>query len=151
MSIASRSVFSAAAMVAVLAACSTPTATNGAIELSVQSDKNVYHLTTDEAAEPILINRGSVAVYLPMNEYVAVQRLENGMWSEPRPWFAVDGIGISFAVGVGDTLWSLPMDFRYVGNTPGVYRFIFDVARDSTGREPVTESLRVSPSFELRP
>ena len=105
--------------VAAIAACSdrSPTGSTGTLELTVLSDRSVYSLATDSGAEPILVNRGSVRVYLPMNEYVFVQRFEAGAWSEPRPWFVVDGIGISFSLEPGDTLRSWPMDFRYVDRT----------------------------------
>jgi hypothetical protein len=86
-----------------------------------------------------------------MNEYVAVQRSQDGLWGAPRPWFAVDGIGISLAIRPGDTLKPLAMDFGYVGRTPGRYRFIFEVAFDSLGRNRVTEAERVSPPFQLEP
>jgi hypothetical protein len=43
------------------------------------------------------------------------------------------------------------MNFGYVASTPGVYRFIFEVASDPNGRQLLSEALRVSPSFELRP
>lgn len=141
------------ALLAAIAACSdrSPTSSTGWIELTVSSNRSVYSLATDSAAEPILINRGSVRIYLPMNEYVAVQRFEAGAWSESRPWFAVDGIGVSFALEAGDTLRSWPMDFGYVDNAPGVYRFIFEIAKDPNGREILSESQRVSPPFELTP
>jgi hypothetical protein len=149
MTLTSRTVSIAAASLAVIAACSDSTGSTGAIELTVLSDHSAYSLATDSAAEPILINRGSVRVYLPMNEYVAVQRFEAGAWSEPRPWFAVDGVGISFPLEPGDTLRSLGMTFGYVASTPGVYRFIFEIAKDPNGRQKLSESLRVSPPFEL--
>jgi len=141
-----------AALLAAIAACSDPTGSpgsTGTIELTVLSDHPAYSLATDRAAEPILINRGSVRVYLPMNEYVAVQRFEAGAWSEPRPWFAVDGIGVSFSLEPGDTLRSLPMNFAYVARTPGVYRFIFDIAQDPKGWQILSEAQRISPPFEL--
>ena len=138
-------------LVAAIAACSdrSPTASAGTLELTVSSDRSVYSLATDSGAEPILVNRGSVRVYLPMNEYVFVQRFEAGAWSEPRPWFAIDGMGISFALEPGDTLRSLAMNFGYVASTPGVYRFIFEIAKDPKGRELLSESQRISPPFEL--
>ena len=132
-----------------IAACTAPTGSTGTIELTVVTDRATYSLATDSAAEPFLINSGSAPVYLPMNEYVAVQRFEAGAWSEPRPWFAVDGIGISFPLEPGDTLRSLSMDFRYVDRTPGVYRFIFEIAKDPKGREILSEAQRISPPFEL--
>ena len=133
-----------------IAACSDTTNPNGSIDLSVMTDKAVYSLASDQAAEPILINRGSMRVYLPMNEYVAVQRFEGGAWSAPQPWFAVDGASISFPLEPADTLRAWPMSFGYVGNTPGVYRFIFEIAKDPNGRQILSESLRVSSPFELR-
>ena len=139
----------AAALLAVAAACTDPASSTGTIELTVVTDQSTYSLETDSTAEPFLINSGSVRVYLPMNEYVAVQRFEAGAWSEPRPWFAVDGIGISFSLEPGDTLRSGPMDFRYVDRTPGVYRFIFEIAKDPNSREFLSESQRISPPFEL--
>jgi hypothetical protein len=143
--------YPSAALLALAVACADPAGSTGAIELTVLTDRATYSLATDSAAEPILINRGSVRVYLPMNEYVAVQRFEAGAWSEPHPWFAVDGSTISFSLEPGDTLRSWPMTFDYVANAPGVYRFIFEIAKDPNGREIVNESLRVSTPFELTP
>jgi hypothetical protein len=131
--------------------CNSPTATTGSVSLLVQTDKSAYRLAADTAAEPMLINRGSARVYAPMNEYVAVQQFQNGLWGAKKPWFAVDGVGISFAILPGDTLRALAMDFAYVGDTPGVYRFVFEIARDSLGHELVAEDQRVSPPFELQP
>jgi len=59
-----------------IAACSDTTSPNGSIDLSVMTDKAVYSLGSDQTAEPSLINRGSMRVYMPMNEYGAVQRVE---------------------------------------------------------------------------
>jgi len=137
------------ASLAAIAACTAPTGSTGTIELTVVTDRATYSLATDRAAEPFLINSGSVRVYLPMNEYVAVQRFEAGAWSETRPWFAVDGIGISFPLEPGDTLRSWSMDFRYVDRIPGVYRFIFEIATDPSGRGRLSEAQRISPPFEL--
>jgi hypothetical protein len=150
MTIRSLVVLAPVSVLAVIAACSEATGPTGAIELSVMTDKAVYSLASDQAAEPILINSGAVRVYLPMNEYVAVQRFEAGAWSEPRPWFSVDGVGVSFPLEPADTLRSLPMTFDYVAQTPGVYRFIFEIAKDPNGHQLVSESLRVSPPFELK-
>lgn len=138
-------------LLAATGACSERSATGSTdrLELTVLSNRSVYSLATDSAAEPILMNRGSVPVYLPMNEYVAVQRFEAGAWSAPTPWFAVDGNAVSFSLEPGATLRSWPMDFGYVDNTPGVYRFIFEIAKDPNGREILSESQRVSPPFEL--
>jgi hypothetical protein len=137
------------ASLAAIAACTAPTGSTGNIDLTVLTDHSTYSLASDQGAEPILINNGSAPVYLPMNVYVTVQRFEAGAWSEPRAWFAVDGIGISFSLEPGDTLRSGPMDFRYVDRTPGVYRFIFEIATDPSGRGRLSEAQRISPPFEL--
>lgn len=132
-------------------ACGEPEpAAPAGIELSVTTDKPVYSLSADQTAQPILVNRGVREVYLPMNEYVAVQRFEAGAWSEPQPWFAVDGVGISFPLAAGDTLRAYPMSFAYVGRQVGVYRFIFEVAADPNGRTILDESVRVSAPFEVQ-
>ena len=139
----------AAALLAMAAACTDPASSTGTVDLTVLTDHPTYSLASDQGAEPILINNGSVPVYLPMNVYVTVQRFDAGAWSEPRAWFTVDGIGISFSVEPGDTLRSGPMDFRYVDSTPGVYRFIFEIATDPSGRGRLSEAQRISPPFEL--
>ena len=137
---------------AVLAlSCNNPTGGSGSVTLVVQTDKSTYSLTLDTAAQTLLINRGSVRVYAPMNEYVAVQRFQDGVWGAAQPWFTVDGAGISFPIMPGDTLRALPMDFAYVGDAPGHYRFVFEIARDSLGHQILAEDQRVSPSFELQP
>jgi hypothetical protein len=135
----------------VVLSCTSPTGEDGSVRLLVQTDKTTYSLATDTAAEPRLINQGSVLVYAPMNEYVAVQHFESGRWGTPKPWFSVDGAGISFPIMPGDTLHALPMDFAYVANAPGLYRFVFEIARDSLGHQLVSEDLRVSPPFDLQP
>jgi hypothetical protein len=87
-----------------------------------------------------------------MNEYVYVERLVDGRWQDRRPWFAVDGLGISFPVPAGDSLVAaIPMGFGYVDRQPGFYRFLFEVAFDSLGRRLVPGAERASPPFELRP
>jgi hypothetical protein len=132
-------------------ACGTGPDETPVVQLLVRTDKAVYSVAADGAARTTLVNQGSRSIYAPMNEYVYVQRLLNGWWGEPQPWFVVDGLGLSFPVVPGDSLVALPMDFAYVGNRPGIYRFIFEVAFDSKGRRLVPEPLRVSPPFELRP
>ena len=136
---------------AVALSCTSPTAPTGSVSLSVQTDKSSYSLASDTVAESWLINRGTTRVYAPMNEYVAVQQFLNGQWGAKKPWFSVDGAGISFPIMPGDTLRAWPMDFAYVGDAPGVYRFVFEIARDSLGHELVAEDQRVSPPFELQP
>jgi hypothetical protein len=121
------------------------------VSLRVETDKTAYRLATDSSAEPFLINQGTLPVYAPMNEYVAVQRFQDGQWGQAKPWFSVDGAGISFPIEPGDTLRALPMDFAYVGDAPGRYRFIFAIAYDSLGHRLVAEDQRVSPPFELEP
>ena len=138
-------------IVLAIVACNPPTDADRAVDLLVETDKSVYSLAADRAAQPFLINRGPVAVYAPMNEYVAVQRFEDGRWQEPHPWFAVDGTSSSFPIEPGDTLKALPMDFAYVARAPGVYRFVFEIAHDPHGRHLVSEAARTSPLFELRP
>jgi hypothetical protein len=41
------------------------------------------------------------------------------------------------------------MSFAYVDRTPGVYRFIFEIAKNPNGRPLLSESQRISPPFEL--
>jgi hypothetical protein len=132
-------------------ACSTGPDETPVVQLLVRTDKAVYSVAADDAARTTLVNQGSRSIYAPMNEYVYVQRLLNGWWGEPQPWFVVDGVGMSFPVAPGDSLVALPMGFAYVGDRPGIYRFIFEVALDPEGRRLVPEPLRVSPPFELRP
>ena len=110
-----------------------------------------YSLATDVEAKTFLVNLGPALVYAPMNEYVYVERLADGKWQDRHPWYAVDGVGISFAVGVADTLSGFSMNFAYVDRRPGVYHFVFEVALDSLGRHLVPEGQRVSPPFELKP
>ena len=120
--------------------------------LAVRSDKQIYSLASDQAATPVLLNLGPAVVYAPMNEYVYVERLVEGRWEDRTPWFAVDGIGVSFPVLPGDSLIAhSPMGFGYVDRQPGFYRFLFEVALDSLGRHLVPEAERASPAFELRP
>ena len=96
-----------------------------------------------------MVSLGPAGVYAPMNEYVYVERFEAGHWGDRHPWFAVDGVGISFLVRAGDSLSARPMSFAYVDRQPGVYRFVFEVAFDSLGRHLVPEAQRVSAPFEL--
>jgi hypothetical protein len=100
-------------------ACSTSPADGGAVDLLVRSDKPVYTLAADQSAKPLLINRGDRPVYLPMNEYVAVEHLEAGIWQQGIVWFVVDGDGISFRLDPGDRLAAEPMDFGYINREPG--------------------------------
>ena len=123
----------------------------GVIELLVRTDKPVYSLSVDRAANVQLINQSSVRIYAPMNEYVYVEQSSDAGWINRRPWFAVDGIGVSFAVEPGDTLSAPAMDFGYVNNQAGVYRFVFEVALDEAGRHLAPEDQRVSASFEVGP
>jgi hypothetical protein len=116
--------------------------------LLVRTDKRVYSLAVDREARTTLLNQGSVAIYAPMNEYVYVEQWDGDEWINRRPWFTVDGVGISFPVAPGDSL-SEAMDFRYVNNRAGTYRFVFEVALDPRGHKLVPEADRVSQPFEL--
>ncbi len=137
-------------IIGLLACHNAPTALPS-VQLLVRSDKPQYSLASDVEARTELVNLGPAVVYAPMNEYVYVERFEGGRWQDRHPWFAVDGIGISFPVDVGDTLSGFSMSFAYVDRRPGVYRFVFEVAFDSLGHHLVPEAQRVSPSFELTP
>jgi hypothetical protein len=133
-----------------LAACGTTGPGNiGVAELLVRTDKPAYSLAVDRAATATLFNQGPVSIYAPMNEYVYVERWSGNGWIDRTPWFAVDGTGLSFPIGPGDSLAALPMDFGYVNNRAGVYRFVFEVALDPNGRQLLPESQRVSQPFEL--
>jgi hypothetical protein len=132
-------------------ACHDASTEPRAVQLRIETDKARYSLASDNGATPLLVNHGPVGVYAPMNEYVYVERLEAGRWRDRHPWFAVDGVGISFLVAAGDSLPCLSMDFNYVARQPGTYRFVFEVAFDSLGRHLVPEAQRVSPPFELQP
>jgi hypothetical protein len=134
-----------------LAACSTGPSEDLAVSLLVRSDKAVYSLTLDSAAQPVLLNRGQRPIYLPMNEYVAVEHLEAGTWQQGIAWFAVDGAGISFRVAPGDSEAALPMDFAYIERAPGQYRFVFEAALDSLGHQLLPHSTTTSAPFEVRP
>jgi hypothetical protein len=103
----------------------------------------------DEAAQPTLVNLGTVPIYAPMNEYVYVERWSGENWIDRIPWFVVDGNGASFPIAPGDSLAALPMDFDYINNLAGIYRFVFEVALDPNGRHLVPEADRVSQPFEI--
>jgi hypothetical protein len=118
-------------------------------DLLVRTDKPSYSLELDQAAQPTLVNQGTVSIYAPMNEYVYVEQWTGYEWINRTPWFTVDGIGVSFPVAPGDSLSALPMDFGYVNNRAGIYRFVFEVALDPHGRHLVPEAERASQAFEL--
>jgi len=135
-----------------MAACgSTEPGDLGAARLLVRTDKPVYSLSVDRGANVMLINQSSVHIYAPMNEYVYVERRSDFGWINRTPWFAIDGIGVSFPIAPGDSLTAPAMDFGYVNNRAGVYRFVFDVALDRLGRHLVPEDQRVSQAFEVTP
>jgi hypothetical protein len=117
--------------------------------LLVRTDKPVYSLAVDRAATPTLVNQGSRQIYAPMNEYVYVERWSGNGWIDRSPWFVVDGLGVSFPIAPGDSLVALPMDFGYVSNRVGRYRFVFEVALDPKGHRLVPEDERVSEAFEV--
>ena len=118
-------------------------------QLLVRTDKPAYSLALDRAARATLVNQGSISIYAPMNEYVYVEQWSGDRWINRLPWFAVDGNGVSFTIAPGDSLAALPMDFGYINNRAGVYRFVFEVALDPEGRHLLPEAERVSPPFEL--
>lgn len=118
-------------------------------QLLIRTDKPVYSLAQDRAAQPTLVNQGTVPIYAPMNEYVYVEQWTGEEWINRTSWFVVDGDGTSFPIAPGDSLAALPMDFAYVNNRAGIYRFVFEVALDPNGRHLVPEADRVSQPFEL--
>lgn len=151
---AMRAIRSAAVVAAalLLPACdSTPTESSRSATLVVTTDKATYSLAADRAATPMLVNLGPDTIYAPMNEYVYVERRTAGGWADRMPWFVVDGSSVSFPVAPGDTLTALSMSFGYVGERPGVYRFVFEVAYDPNGRRLVPWTESASPPFELTP
>ena len=132
-------------------ACSTGPPDEGAVDLLVRSDKPSYSLSVDQSAVPVLINRSGRPVYLPMNEYVAVERLADGAWQQGVVWFTVDGDGVSFRLDSGDSVDAMPMDFAYIDREPGQYRFVFEVALDPLGHTRLPYSATRSAPFEVRP
>lgn len=132
-------------------ACSTGPTDEGSVDLLVRSDKPAYSLSVDHSALPMLINRSGRPVYLPMNEYVAVEHLVEGTWQQGVVWFTVDGDGVSFRLDSGDSVDAMPMDFAYIDREPGQYRFVFEVALDSQGRTRLPYSATRSAPFAVRP
>jgi predicted small lipoprotein YifL len=118
-------------------------------DLLVRTDKPAYSLAVDQAAQPILVNQGTVSIYAPMNEYVYIEQWTGQEWINRTSWFTVDGYGTSLPIAPGDSLAALPMDFGYVNNRAGIYRFVFEVALDPNGRNLVPEADRVSQPFEV--
>jgi len=116
-------------------------------DLLVTTDKSTYSLAVDVEANVTLINQGPLQIYAPMGEYVYVEQWSDNGWINRRPWFVVDGYGPSFPVAPGDSLTSPAMSFGYVNRMAGTYRFVFQVALDRFGRQPVPESERVSEPF----
>ena len=144
-----RSALSIPTILAVIGCGTTSPDELGIPDLLVRTDKPAYSLAVDRVARPTLINQGSISIYAPMNEYVYVEQRSGDQWINRTPWFAVDGSGVSFAIAPGDSLAALPMDFDYVNNRAGVYRFVFVVALDPDGRHLLPETERVSRPFEL--
>jgi hypothetical protein len=121
----------------------------GVADLLVKTDKSVYSLSVDAEARVILINRGPVQIYAPMNEYVYVEQWSENGWINRSPWFTVDGADVSFPVAPGDSLTSPPMSFWYVNRRAGTYRFVFEVALDRVGSHLIPEEQRASQPFEV--
>jgi hypothetical protein len=122
---------------------------DGVAELLVRTDKPAYSLAVDRAATATLFNQGRSPIYAPMNEYVYVEQWSENGWINRSPWFVIDGTEVSFPIAPGDSLVALPMNFGYVNNRAGVYRFVFEVALDPFGRRLVPEDQRVSEPFEV--
>jgi hypothetical protein len=132
-------------------ACGTGPTDEGSADLLVRSDKSSYSLSVDHSAVPVLINWSARPVYLPMNEYVAVEHLVEGTWQPGVVWFTVDGIGVSFRLDSGDSLATDSMDFAYIDREPGQYRFVFEVALHPLGHTRLPYSATRSAPFEVRP
>jgi hypothetical protein len=132
-------------------ACSTGPTDEGATDLLVRSDKPSYSLSVDHSAVPLLINRSGRPVYLPMNQYVAVEHLAEGTWQQGVVWFEQDGDGVSFRLDSGDSVDAIPMDFAYIDREPGQYRFVFEVALDSQGHTRLPSSATRSAPFRYDP
>ena len=137
------------ALTDITACSSTDPSGLGAPELLVKTDKPVYSLSVDVEARVTLVNQGPVQVYAPMNEYVYVEQWSDDGWINRSPWFTIDGVGVSFPVAPGDSLTSPPMSFGYVNRRAGIYRFVFEVALDRSGRPLVPEEQRASAPFEV--
>jgi hypothetical protein len=139
----------ALAAAAATAGCDRDPAAPADTTVVVRTDKPAYSLATDAAARTVLVNLGPGAVHAPMGTYVFVERRVDGRWQDRRAWFIVDGTGPSFAIQPGDSVVALSMQFGYVDHSPGVYRFIFDIAHDDRGRHRLPESQRASEPFLL--
>ena len=120
------------------------------LDLTISVSKPAYSLAQDAGATVALRNHGSDNVYAPMNEYVYVERLENGRWVDRSPWFAIDGTSVSFPVAPGDSLVEY-MNFGYVNRLPGTYRFVFELALDPEGRRRVPFERTASAPFAVQP
>jgi hypothetical protein len=118
------------------------------VDLVVRTDKPVYSLAVDEAAVVTLFNLGTRRLYVPMGEYVHIQQWGGDSWINSMPWFFIDGYTLSLKIEPGDSLVALPMDFGYVGNRAGYYRFMFYASPDPQLRTFVPEAKRVA-EFQL--
>src|SRR5918992_1443562 len=65
-------------------------------DLSVETDRLQYALSTDSVAYITVTNASTEPVYFPMASYVVYERFADGAWRDPFAWFIVDGIGPSF-------------------------------------------------------
>ena len=146
-----RSVFGAVGLLCIVG-CHSDVLDNPPVNLTVRNDKPVYSLAADQFARAVLINRGPATVYLRVTgEYVVAEKFRGGLWRDPRAYFTTDGIGISVPIAPGDSINGYDMDFAYVDNAPGTYRFRFFVFEDPDTRNLVPASKSAGPAFELRP
>jgi hypothetical protein len=119
--------------------------------LAVATDKPQYSLATDSLALVSVTNRSDRAVYLPMDVYVVLERLRNGIWADSLVWFSVDGLSRSFPLSPAATVTDTLRLWFYLPNRPGTYRVRYFVYADPELQTLAPLEKRVSAPFTVTP
>jgi hypothetical protein len=141
-----------AALAAVGLACRSATDA-AAGQLTIATDRLVYHIDSGDVVNARLVNRGPEPVYMQFPSfYVSLQKQRGLAWVDLGGfWYGTVALAPHVGMlGAGDTLQSMPLPTLNPHlRGPGRFRFTYTVYSDSTLHRLLPLEARVSNVFEV--
>ena len=133
-------------------ACRSATDANNR-QLTIATDRTVYHIDSGDVVQARLVNRGPEPLYMQFPSfYVSLQKQQGLAWVDQGAfWYSIVALVPYLGVlDAGDTLQSMPLPTLNPHlRGPGRFRFVYTVYSDSTLHQLLPLEARVSKVFEV--
>ncbi len=122
-------------------------------QLTIATDRLVYHIDSSDVVQSRLVNRGPEPIYAALpGGFVSVQKQQGLAWVDLGPFWYGTYLVVPYVrvVGAGDSLTgpSLPTLNSHLRG-PGRFRLVYIVYGDSTVRRLLPLEARVSNVFQI--